>query len=35
LNGRLFSVKEDLEAMVRRAEEIEKGDLYFLRSRKL
>src|SRR5207302_8270975 len=35
LNGRLFSVKEDLEEIVRRAEDVEKGDLYLLRSRRL
>jgi NAD(P)-dependent dehydrogenase (short-subunit alcohol dehydrogenase family) len=35
LSGRLFSVKEDLEEIVRRAEEVERGDLYLLRSRQL
>jgi hypothetical protein len=35
LNGRLFSVNEDLEEIVRRAEEVERGDLYLLRSRRL
>jgi NAD(P)-dependent dehydrogenase (short-subunit alcohol dehydrogenase family) len=35
LNGRLFSVHEDLEEIVRRAQEVERGDLYLLRSQSL
>jgi NAD(P)-dependent dehydrogenase (short-subunit alcohol dehydrogenase family) len=35
LSGRLFSVNEDLEEIVRRAEEVKRGDLYLLRSRTL
>jgi NAD(P)-dependent dehydrogenase (short-subunit alcohol dehydrogenase family) len=35
LSGRLFSVTENLEEIVRRAAEVEAGDLYVLRSRRL
>ena len=35
LSGRLFSVNDDIEGMVRRAEEVESGELYLLRSRRL
>ena len=35
LSGRIFSVNEDLEEMVRRAEEVERNNLYVLRSRRL
>jgi NAD(P)-dependent dehydrogenase (short-subunit alcohol dehydrogenase family) len=35
LNGRLFSVHEDTEEIVRRAEEVKRGDLYSLRLRGL
>jgi len=35
LSGRLFSVTEDLEEIVRRAEEVERDNLYVLRSRRL
>lgn len=35
LSGRLFSVNEDLEEIVRRAEEVESGNLYVLRTRRL
>ncbi len=35
LNGRLFSVHEDLEEIVRRAEEVAREDLYLLRARRL
>jgi NAD(P)-dependent dehydrogenase (short-subunit alcohol dehydrogenase family) len=35
LSGRLFSVNEDLEDIVRRAEEVEQGNLYLLRTRRL
>jgi NAD(P)-dependent dehydrogenase (short-subunit alcohol dehydrogenase family) len=35
LSGRLFSVNEDREEIVRRAEEVESGNLYVLRARRL
>jgi 3-oxoacyl-[acyl-carrier protein] reductase len=35
LSGRLFSVNEDLEEIVRRAAEVERGDLYLLQLRRL
>ncbi|MCU1234342.1 MAG: short-chain dehydrogenase/reductase [Candidatus Solibacter sp.] len=35
LSGRLFSVNEDVDEIVRRAEEVESGNLYVLRSRRL
>jgi NAD(P)-dependent dehydrogenase (short-subunit alcohol dehydrogenase family) len=35
LSGRLFSVNEDLEEIVRRAAEVETGNLYVLRTRRL
>ncbi len=35
LSGRLFSVNEDLEEIVRRAEDVERDNLYVLRSRRL
>ena len=35
LSGRLFSVNEDLEEIVRRADEVERDNLYLLRTRRL
>jgi NAD(P)-dependent dehydrogenase (short-subunit alcohol dehydrogenase family) len=35
LSGRLFSVNEDLEEIVRRAEDVERDNLYLLRARRL
>jgi 3-oxoacyl-[acyl-carrier protein] reductase len=35
LSGRLFSVNEDLEEILRRAEEVERDNLYLLRTRRL
>ncbi|HEY1495841.1 MAG TPA: SDR family oxidoreductase [Candidatus Solibacter sp.] len=35
LSGRLFSVNEDLEDIVRRADEVERDNLYLLRTRRL
>jgi hypothetical protein len=35
LNGRLFSVNEDLDEMVRRTDEVQREELYLLRLRDL
>jgi NAD(P)-dependent dehydrogenase (short-subunit alcohol dehydrogenase family) len=35
LSGRLFSVNEDLQEIVRRADEVERDNLYLLRTRRL
>jgi NAD(P)-dependent dehydrogenase (short-subunit alcohol dehydrogenase family) len=35
LSGRVFSVNDDVEEMVRRADDVERGELFLLRSRRL